>query len=85
MTKPRQRTIGFALTGLMAAAIAMLGAGAFVFKSKPAVACYDQTYPVYSCGSCSTAGGSWGQEGCDFRSGDSYGYCLTYGAGCYSD
>lgn len=86
MGKPKNRRFRFALTGGIAVAVAMLGGAAFVFKSSPALACYDQTYPAFDCNDCWTAGGSTGYEGCRMDYAVSYGYCYgTGGSWCYSD
>jgi hypothetical protein len=81
----RKRAMSFAVTGLLATGIAVLGGMAFVFKSAPAAACRDSKYPVSSCGDCITEGANWGKSECDFRSGASYGYCIASGDDCYSD
>jgi hypothetical protein len=85
MRAPRRRRVRFALTGLGAAALAMLGGAAVVLKSAPATACFQSAWPVTSCGDCSVDGGSSGVESCYLMYAVGQQYCEAFGNACVSD
>jgi hypothetical protein len=85
MTRLRSRKLGFALTGLLAAALAALGGGAVVLRSTPAAACWYSTYPVQNCDSCYVDPGSAGKDNCDILYAAGRAYCEANGGDCVSD
>jgi hypothetical protein len=85
MIGPRPRKLRFAVTGLIAAGLALVAGGVIVLRSTPASACWESRAYVPNCDSCYVDGGSTGSDDCDMLYAGGNGYCDAGGSTCVSD